>query len=120
MITCHTCNFTNPSAFKGSKSELQYLRSTDTDGAEKLFFCTFECYLEKCLENEFFRNERDPEVPRDMVAFEDYKNEHRDEMAEQLLRNSGVRSFLERTKADITLPPEEMDVEEEISTWADM
>jgi len=124
MITCHTCNFSDPRAVRGSKSELQYLSvgyACDAN-SDKVFFCTFDCYLEKCLEREFFPKNVDDEEPRDLAAFEDYKNEHRETLAQELLKNSGVQDFLERTSAKISykLPPQEMEIEIEIESWADM
>lgn len=127
MITCYSCKFSNPHAFKGTKAELSYLSTSfswDHD-AEKVFFCSFNCYLEHCLENEFFPRSRKDEdgEPRDEVGFELYKETRKTPLALELLENSGVQDFIARNK--LILPykpaPKKMEsMEEEMKTWADM
>lgn len=124
MITCHTCKFSNPNAFKGSNAEKLYLSSSfawDND-AEKVFFCTFDCYLECCLEREFF-GRHEEEEPRDEVGFELYKETRKTALASELLENSGVQDYIERNNLSLpykAAPKKIESMEEEMKTWADM
>lgn len=124
MITCYFCKFANPRAFVGSKSELSFLSASfPSIDANKVFFCSFECYLQQHLENQFFRHIAKEEAePEDLYAFEEYKESETEAMAARLLSNAGTQNFIKRTGAEVSYKsaPEKMDVEEEITDWADM
>jgi hypothetical protein len=91
--------------------------------AQKVFFCSFDCYLEHCLESEFFPRQNDEDgEPRDEMGFELYKEQRKTPLALELLENSGVQNFIERNKIQVgyKAPPKKMKVEDEIKSWADM
>lgn len=125
MITCYNCKFSNPRALKGNKTELSYLSSSFAWDihAEKVYFCSFDCYLETCLENEYFpRGKMDEEETRDEAGFELYKESNKDSLASELLANPGVQDFLSRNNMTVAYKaaPKKMVVEEEMKSWADM
>lgn len=115
MITCANCGFTNPRAFVGYKTELQFIRVINgiSHDEHKRFYCGVNCYTEDTLKREFYRG---GEVDKDISLFEEYKNENAARVKNEILAFPSIQDFLKRNNLEEEKP---FNVDEEIKDWAD-
>ena len=116
MITCKNCTFSDPSAFRGFKSELRFIRVINciSHDEHKIFYCSLDCYVEDMLKREFYKKGDDSEA--DIALFEEYKSKNDSRIRNDLLACPAIQDFFKRNNLQEVKP---FDVEDEIKDWAD-
>jgi hypothetical protein len=124
MITCHGCQYSNPTAFAGSASEDEFYRVFDAAVGScegKKFYCDLSCWIEETIDKEF----GDKDTAALLAQYEIYAEERRVSLLDELLLMPGVQNFLKRNKLEHKYckrknsSTSEMKIETEIKDWAD-